>query len=380
MKSIACKNNKLLTTLFICFQLLFTLSDGNKIFSAEVFINKEASLQNLKNNKKNENIKDSYLLGAGDVIYINFLDVPFLNRTYTIPQEGYLNLPEINGFKFEGKTIQEVENELKTAYNEVLYDSNVQVNIISYRALNIYVRGEVSRPGLYTFSGLNTNNIISYSSDEMEMAQVVRPNVDFKKVSLFETIAKAQGVSNYADLSNVIVFRNNSKTKGGGRIKASINLLSLIENGDQSQNIRMFDGDTVYVPKGKMLLKDQILKISKSNLSPELITIFVTGNVENPGKQTLGQGSSLNQAIANSGGRKIFSGKVNFIRFNADGTTTKRSFNYSESAPINSKKNPILMSGDILDVNRSIFGNANYAISEVTRPIINSVGLYKLFQ
>ena len=375
MKSIKNRDTKLFSTFFILIQFFCNLPNASIVLYAEEFNNKKSSNQ-FKNDEK---IKIEYLLGPGDVIYINFLEASFLNGSYTIPQEGNLNLPEIDNFKFEGKTIPEIERELKIAYNDILYRPDVKVNIISYRPLNIYVRGEVSRPGLYTFDGINTNNNYVNLRNESLISKVGSPNVEFKKVTLFETIAKAQGVSNYADLSNIIVYRNNSETNGGGKIKASINLLSLIENGDQSQNIRMFDGDTVHIPKGEKMLKDQILNINKSNLSPEEISIFVTGNVEVSGNHILRQGSSLNQAIATTGGRKIFSGKINFIRFNADGTTTKRSFYYDESAPLNSKKNPILMSGDIVDVNRSIFGTVNYAISEVARPLVNSYGLYKLF-
>ena len=384
MKSIKIRDNRLFSTFFILIQLLCNIPNTSNVLYAEEFINKESSIQYKDKDKDNEKIKIEYLLGPGDVIFINFLEASFLNGSYTIPQEGNINLPEIDNYKLEGKTIPEIERELENLYKDILYIPDIKINIISYRPLNIYLRGEVSRPGLYTFEGINTNNNYVNLRDkniinENLISEVRNPNVQFKKVTLFETIAEAKGVSNYADLSNVIVYRNNSITNGGGRIKASINLLSLIENGDQSQNIRMFDGDTVYVPKGERMLRDQILNINKSNLSPEEISIFVTGNVEVPGNHILMQGSSLNQAIATTGGRKIFSGKINFIRFNADGTTTKNSFYYDESAPINSKRNPILMSGDIVDVNRSIFGTANFAISEVARPLVNSYGLYKLF-
>ena len=77
---------------------------------------------------------------------------------YTIPQEGNLNLPEIDNFKFEGKTIPEIEKELKIAYEDILYRPDIKINIVSYRPLNIYVRGEVSRPGHYTLEGIKTNN------------------------------------------------------------------------------------------------------------------------------------------------------------------------------------------------------------------------------
>tara|TARA_Y100000589_G_C27104195_1_gene609360 strand:- start:101 stop:1246 length:1146 start_codon:yes stop_codon:yes gene_type:complete len=379
MKSVNKYTKNSFPFLFIFVQFLLCLQSVNFISLADENNNKISSSQLKKNINKDEKIEIEYLLGPGDVIYIDFLDAKFFNSTYSITQEGDINLPEIGNFSVNGKTIAEIEKELKNKYSDILYSNDINVFIVSYRPINIYIKGEVNRPGLYNFPGVNTQNEYSPNQYNQGISKVINPNILFKKVTLYEIISEAQGVTNYANLSNIIVFRNNSKTNGGGRIKASINLLSLLEKGDQSPNIRMFDGDTVVIPKGKRMLKDQILSVNKSNLSPDEISIFITGNVENPGRYLLRQGSSLNQAIATTGGTKIFTGKINFIRFNADGTTTKRSFNPDESAPINTQKNPILMTGDIVDVNKSIFGKANNAISEVTRPIVNSFGLYKLF-
>ena len=42
------------------------------------------------------------------------------------------------------------------------------------------------------------------------------------------------------------------------------------------------------------------------------MNVYVTGNVINPGSLTIPRGSSLNQAIANSGGKELLSGTLNF--------------------------------------------------------------------
>ena len=121
---------------------------------------------------------------------------------------------------------------------------------------------------------------------------------------LFDVIKKAKGVTNYANLSEINVVRNNSKSQGGGRIRATVNFMKLITQGDQTQNIVLQDGDYIEIPKGTKMIKEQILSINKSNLSPELITVYVTGNVFNPSPIQLSQGSSLVQAISSSGGKK----------------------------------------------------------------------------
>ncbi len=54
----------------------------------------------------------------------------------------------------------------------------------------------------------------------------------------------------------------------------------------------------------------------------------------------------------------------------------KRKFKYDSESKVNSYKNPVLISGDIIKVNRSALGYSTAVISKVTSPI---VGLYTLF-
>ena len=53
------------------------------------------------------------------------------------------------------------------------------------------------------------------------------------------------------------------------KIKAEINLLNLIINGDQTPNIRIFDGDSIFIPKNDNPIKDQIVAINKTNINPD---------------------------------------------------------------------------------------------------------------
>ena len=70
---------------------------------------------------------------------------------------------------------------------------------------------------------------------------------------------------------------------------------------------------------------------------------------------------------------------MEFVRFNDDGTTSKSSFPYDASAPINTTRNPILMNGDVINVQTSLVGKTNLIIKEIASPILSSYGLYKIF-
>ena len=128
------------------------------------------------------------------------------------------------------------------------------------------------------------------------------------------------------------VTRKRAQGLGGGRIRTNLNFLSLITEGNESQNIRLFDGDVVSVGRSKVVLREQLLKAGKTNLSPQFINVFVSGRVETPGGITIPQGSVLNQAIALAGGTRPLKGKVEFVRFTREGEIDRRLLRYNPGA------------------------------------------------
>ena len=122
------------------------------------------------------------------------------------------------------------------------------------------------------------------------------------------------------------------------------------------------------------------MSINKTNLAPDRITVYISGNVANPGSHVLDQGSSLIQAIYKAGGEKYFTGMVKHLRFNETGKTERNIFKYDPTASLKSQKNPILLNGDIIRVNQTIIGKAQSAIKEISTPIITSVGVFNLLE
>ena len=345
---------------------------------------KEQNLEYFDYLKKNKtSITSSYLLGKGDIINLTFFGVDIFDGNYAINTDGYLNLPEIGSIRAEGYSVQELSKLLVEKYKDTIKNPKININIAYYRPVSIFISGEVKTPGLYDFdpnkaSDFNSLGIKGISSTTARVEDLRGTTIINTPPRLFDVIKRAKGVSNYANLSEINIVRNNSILQGGGRIKAKVNFLKLIKEGDQTQNIVLHDGDYIEVPRGSKMIKEQVLSINKSNLSPDSMTIYITGNVVSPGSIELPQGSSLVQAVGSSGGKKMFTGTVEFLRFNDDGTTIKKAFKYNELAPINSDKNPILMSGDIINVRKTILGSTSAFISEIGSPIFGGYGLYRL--
>ncbi|KGG02822.1 Periplasmic protein involved in polysaccharide export [Prochlorococcus marinus str. MIT 9321] len=339
---------------------------------------------------------NEYILSGGDLINIDFAGIKAYSGQYYVDPDGNLFLPDIGIYNVEGKTLNELRKELLNSYRDFIFEPEITLQIQSYRPVNVYLRGEVRSPGLYrveyeivkksntTFNSTNdftSNNSFSSNSPFSLNSPLSNDNLKSYQLppTLFDVLTQAKGFTKSADLSEIKIIRNNTISQGGGKISAKINLLSLLLEGDQSVNIRIFDGDTIVVPKSENLLKDQILEIQRSNLSPEFISVFITGNVRKGGEISLKKGASLNHAIASTGGKKILTGNIEFIRFKYDGETDKSLFRYDSNAPIASKRNPILMDGDIINVRRTPIGAATEILGEISSPVLSGYGLYNIF-
>ena len=120
------------------------------------------------------------------------------------------------------------------------------------------------------------------------------------------------------------VTRKQSEGRGG-RIRTNLNFISLITEGNESQNIRLFDGAVVSVGKSKKVIRQQLLKAGQSNLSPQFIEVFVTGRVNEPGGISLPFRQFPNQAIAIAGGASLIRAKNSGTQ---EGETDRRLFKY----------------------------------------------------
>ena len=332
--------------------------------------------KNIEDNKSE--IKSEYILGIGDSIYIEFEGIQEYSKIYSINPEGNLQLPEINNIYAKGLTLSELKNRLINVYEEFIVAPSFNLSITSYRNVKVYISGEVNSPGLYELDYLQENKV-NQSTNPIGVGSKSVNNTVSRVPRLFDAIKLANGITNNADLSDIEIIRKNSISQGGGKIKGNVNLLRLVTNGDQTQNVRLLDSDYILVKKSKTVLKEQILAINKTNLSPEFMKVYITGNVIKAGQLEVEKGTSLVQAIALSGGKKIMTGNIEFLRFDRDGITSKRTFRYDANAKINTEKNPILMHGDIINVRRTLLGSTTEILKEISSPVLTGYGIYSLF-
>lgn len=197
---------------------------------------------------------------------------------------------------------------------------------------------------------------------------------------LFDALQAANGVTPFSQLNNVQITRKRSKAQGGGKIRAHVNFLRLISDGDENFNINLYDDDSIYVHKSDVEVRDQLLATaSNTNLLPEFFQVFVSGRVKAPGPQKLPQGATLNQAIFSAGGPKLLRGRVEFIRFERQGSTDRRIFAFNSNAPAGTRRNPVLMQGDVIRVNETIISASVGLLNEITTPAVGLYSVYSIF-
>ncbi len=325
-------------------------------------------------------------MGSGDQLGIKFVGVDIFSGLYTIDLDGYINLPEVNRVFVRGMTVNELSDDLHQRYKSYIINPDLKIIIDGYRQVNVIISGEVKNPGLFSLTYAKNLTAQSTQNRDIGLLQLTesRPYVTYQDTNviapkLFDVIRLSKGFTNYADLANIQIVRNNSNSQGGGKIKTTINFLELFEKGSQENNIRIMDGDTIMIPRSEKILKDQIIAINKTNVTPESFTVFVNGNVERPGRLILDKGTSLTQAIYAAGGEKYFTGTVKHIRFNEYGKAKKNIFRFNSSAEIDSKQNPRLIDGDIILVNQTVAGKMTTAITEVSSPILGIYAIYNIF-
>ena len=133
-------------------------------------------------------------------------------------------------------------------------------------------------------------------------------------------------------MSSIRIIRKNPISKGGGKIKANINFLEVIETGDGSNNIRVLDGDSILIKKTETSISEQINKAIRTNLNPLFISIQIKGRVDQGGNYFVNRTSALNDAIQLAGNLKVLKGKVKLTSFYPNGEILTRQIKYKSDA------------------------------------------------
>lgn len=182
-----------------------------------------------------KNVVDQRLDVSGVQMYTNVE-----SRPSRVGDDGNLFIPTLGNLKAEGKTLKDLREEISTALAP-RYQNPIHVNVTvqDYAENNIFIGGEVGRPGRYPYSN---------------------------QLSLLKMIAYAGWTNTSGDLTNVLLLRANAKD---GYTIYRTNLDEVIEGkASSAQDFRLSPQDLVIVPPTDIAKKGRFVAQYIRNILP----------------------------------------------------------------------------------------------------------------
>jgi polysaccharide export outer membrane protein len=299
-----------------------------------------------------------------------FMDTGLGNKAYSIIGQGQIGT--IIEQKPEETRVMLEEAAGITKYRKKVEASQRKIELTETNLRRVEdILGEVERPGIYTLDiGGNP------SLTEAAVASSGLP-------TLVDAIQKAGGITLRSDLSEVQLQRR-IPSQGEQRFKRTrVNLLALITEGDLRQNPLLFDGDVIRLQRATQAIEPLATELGATTLAPQDITVNVVGEVNSPGNVSVPANTPLMKAILAAGDvsrRRAKKSDIELVRLNRNGTVTRRSYELDYNLGVSPERNPPLVDGDTIIVNRSRYAVSTDAINAVAQPLSGLVNVLTLFR
>lgn len=223
---------------------------NKRIFGSDLFSNSKMSFAPTQNMPTPKN----YIVGPGDVLVIDVYGYAENTMKLTVSSEGNIRIPNVGPVMVNGLTIEaaqaKIKKQLTSIYSSISSgNTQVAVTIGDVKSINVYITGNVTRPGTYTLSSLST---------------------------VYNALYACSGPTSSGSLRNIKVVR-------GGKEIAEIDLYTFLTKGNLSNNISLQDQDVIHVPSYD-------------------IRVSIDGAMKRPGVFEMKQGETLKDLISYAGG------------------------------------------------------------------------------
>lgn len=162
----------------------------------------------------------SYILGPGDEVVIDIWGATVSNVVATVENDGSITMQDLGPVYIAGMTLADAQIHLKDQLSRLYSglheggDTFLRLSINKIKGVSVSVSGEVAVPGVYTIPSLS---------------------------SISSALFMAGGVRDNASVRNVAIYRQGKKV-------AIFDLYAMIFKGKVNDNLRLQEGDVIYVP------------------------------------------------------------------------------------------------------------------------------------
>jgi polysaccharide biosynthesis/export protein len=180
-----------------------------------------------------DNSDQPYRIGREDILDVAVWRDADLSRTLPVRPDGFISLPMVGEVRAEGRTPNELAEELREALKPYVQEPRVTVIVREVNSSRVFITGEVTHPGAYPLRG---------------------------RVSILQAIALAGGFTDFADRDAIVVLRRSgakasaaqgSGTGGSGTTEGdyiSVSYSELVEEPEKYEPLILRPGDTIIVP------------------------------------------------------------------------------------------------------------------------------------
>ncbi|ACI18334.1 SLBB domain-containing protein [Dictyoglomus thermophilum] len=211
---------------------------------------------------------DKYVLGPGDVLRIFVVQENNKTESFTVSVSptGFIFLPLVGSIKVLNLTLSDATKEISRQLVRFYPRSNIYVDLINVKKVNILITGEVANPGNYKVSALSTLD------DVLKIAGGLKASASYRRIFI----------------------------KRGEKV-LELDYLKFLKYGDTSQNPYVEEGDFIYVP----LMGDRVK---------------ILGRVKSPGEYEVKDGERLKDVLDMAGGLAINASLFDATLDRVDGT------------------------------------------------------------
>jgi protein involved in polysaccharide export with SLBB domain len=255
-----------------------------------------------------------YIIGPGDSLQIDLWGTVQARYQGEVDRNGEIVIPKVGIVKVWGLNYGQAKDAINKAIGRYFKGYELNLTLGKLRTIQVFVVGEVENPGVYTVSSLAT---------------------------VINALSTAGGPSKNGSLRSIKLFK-------GGKVTQEIDLYDIFLSGDRSKDIRLENGDTIYVPV----------------IGP---VVAVAGEVKRTGIYELKEKNTLPEVLEMAGGITAagYTGRVQVERIEGNNTRVILDYEPKEGKPAEDLNTVFIDDRDMVKV---------FPVSPVARQVVKLTG------
>ena len=158
-----------------------------------------------------------YVIGPLDVVGVLFWKDEDLSAEVVVRPDGKISLPLLNEIEAGGLTPEQLRLRVLESARRFVEDPTVSIVVKQINSRNVYIMGEVLKPGTYPLGG---------------------------PTSVLQLIAVGGGMTEFASRDDIVLMR----TVDGQTVRHRVKYNEVLKGKNLEQNLLLQPGDTVVVP------------------------------------------------------------------------------------------------------------------------------------